>query len=307
MKRIGLFFLAAMLLLAGCRKEDTAVTLAEGEVAVYYTNASANRLVSEVYTPTATEWEGQVKELYSRMQAGGYEDTIPAIPSDLVLSEVKLSGNTLSMYLTGSYEALSAVSRILFLTAVTRTMTQLPDIVGILYYVNGVAATDGDGNMLGILRADSFVDNAVDSPEDYREEKLVLYFANEQMDRLVKTTRTVVYRSSSSLERIVVEQLLRGPEDKSTYATLPSTASLLSINVRDKVCYVNFDNKFITEVLAAYDYIPVYSVVNSLTELPSVEKVQISINGSSETAFQRDITTFSLPFERNLDYVEGES
>ena len=44
--------------------------------------------------------------------------------------------------------------------------------------------------------------------------------------------------------------------------------------------------------------------MNSLTELPNVDKVQISINGSSETGFQRDILSFAIPFTRNMKYVE---
>lgn len=305
MKRFVFLFLASILLLAGCKKEETLVTPAEGELAVYYTNASSNRLIMGTYQPQSSEWSSLVEELYTCMQTGGQGDTIPVIPSDLVFSEASLSGNTLSLYLSGPYESMSPASRILFLSAVTRAMSQLQDIAGVIFYVNGEPAVDGEGNALGILRPASFVDNAVDSPEDYREETLTLYFANEAMDRLVRTTRTVVYRSSTSLERVVVEQLLSGPEGRDAFTTLPPTASLLSINVRDGVCYVNFDSKFVSEVIAPYDYIPVYSVVNSLTELPTVDKVQISINGSSETGFQRDITNCSVPFERNMDYVEG--
>ena len=244
------------------------------------------------------------RETVQKMQEGGYEDTIPAVAADITISDISLSGNTMSIALQGPWDTMRAPNRMLFLAAVTRTLTQLKDVDGILFTMNGEALTDESGNMMGVLRSASFVDNAVDNPEDYREAVIALYFANEAMDGLVKVERTVVYRSSSSMERIVVEQLLRGPEDSGAKASLPNTASLLSINVRDGVCYVNFDSKFITEVLGSYDYVPVYSVVNSLTELPNVDKVQISINGSSETGFQRDILSFAIPFTRNMKYVE---
>lgn len=299
-----LLVLAAALLLAGCHKEKATVTPGEGEVVIYYSNASCSRLISKIYTPQHEQTVELARELYAKMQEGGYEDTIPAVPADIMISDISLSGNTMSIALQGPWDSMNGSNRMLFLAAVTRALTQLETVDGILYTVNGEALTDESGSTMGVLRNASFVDNAVDNPEDYREAVIALYFANEAMDGLVKVERTVVYRSSSSMERIVVEQLLRGPEDSGAKASLPNTASLLSINVRDGVCYVNFDSKFITEVLGSYDYVPVYSVVNSLTELPNVDKVQISINGSSETGFQRDILSFAIPFTRNMKYVE---
>ena len=299
-----LLVLATAVFLAGCHKDKVTVTPGEGEVVIYYSNASCSRLISKIYTPQHEQTVELARELYAKMQEGGYEDTIPAVAADITISDISLSGNTMSIALQGPWDTMRAPNRMLFLAAVTRTLTQLKDVDGILFTMNGEALTDESGNMMGVLRSASFVDNAVDNPEDYREAVIALYFANEAMDGLVKVERTVVYRSSSSMERIVVEQLLRGPEDSGAKASLPNTASLLSINVRDGVCYVNFDSKFITEVLGSYDYVPVYSVVNSLTELPNVDKVQISINGSSETGFQRDILSFAIPFTRNMKYVE---
>ena len=299
-----LLVLATAVFLAGCHKDKATVTPGEGEIVIYYSNASCSRLISKIYTPQHEQTVELARELYAKMQEGGYEDTIPAVAADITISDISLSGNTMSIALQGPWDTMRAPNRMLFLAAVTRTLTQLKDVDGILFTMNGEALTDESGNMMGVLRSASFVDNAVDNPEDYREVVIALYFANEAMDGLVKVERTVVYRSSSSMERIVVEQLLRGPEDSGAKASLPNTASLLSINVRDGVCYVNFDSKFITEVLGSYDYVPVYSVVNSLTELPNVDKVQISINGSSETGFQRDILSFAIPFTRNMKYVE---
>lgn len=299
-----LLVLATAVFLAGCHKDKATVTPGEGEIVIYYSNASCSRLISKIYTPQHEQTVELARELYAKMQEGGYEDTIPAVAADITISDISLSGNTMSIALQGPWDTMRAPNRMLFLAAVTRTLTQLKDVDGILFTMNGEALTDESGNMMGVLRSASFVDNAVDNPEDYREAVIALYFANEAMDGLVKVERTVVYRSSSSMERIVVEQLLRGPEDSGAKASLPNTASLLSINVRDGVCYVNFDSKFITEVLGSYDYVPVYSVVNSLTEFPNVDKVQISINGSSETGFQRDILSFAIPFTRNMKYVE---
>lgn len=50
----------------------------------------------------------------------------------------------------------------------------------------------------------------------------------------------------------------------------------------------------------------IYSIVNSLTELPQVKKVIISIDGQEEVAFTSDI---DLPktFERSERYISEEN
>lgn len=306
MKRAAILLLAVLFLLAGCQSDSASTSLEEGEVTVYYTNISSTRLVSDVYTLESTETDEQIRELYEQMQEGDGEEYYASVPSELLLGTFSLNGTILSMDLEGEYYELSSAKRILCLAALTRTLTQVDGVEGLSVSVNGEAVTDSEGNSMGILRSTTFVDNAVDNPDDYKEETVVLYFANAEGDKLVETTTTVVYRSSTALERVVVEELLQGPDDSSLTATLPSTATLLGINVRDGICYVNFDENFITDIVGSYDYIPVYSLVNSLTELSTVDKVQISINGSTETAFTRDITSFAMPFERNMEYVEGD-
>ena len=73
--------------------------------------------------------------------------------------------------------------------------------------------------------------------------------------------------------------------------------------MRNGTCYVNFDSSFVDSALNVSDYVPVYSVVNSLTELPNISRVVITVDGVSSMKF-RDIS-LEDPFERNLDYVEN--
>ena len=53
------------------------------------------------------------------------------------------------------------------------------------------------------------------------------------------------------------------------------------------------------------EYIPIYSIVNSLCEISYVNKVQITINGSQDVMF-RDVISLNTQFERNLELGETE-
>ena len=89
------------------------------------------------------------------------------------------------------------------------------------------------------------------------------------------------------------------------YDTLPRNAKALSVTVKNGICYVNFDSAFADDALNVSEYIPIYSVVNSLTELPNISRVQISINGVSNIKF-RDSISLEQPLERNMDYVKNQ-
>ena len=68
---------------------------------------------------------------------------------------------------------------------------------------------------------------------------------------------------------------------------------------------MNLDEKFLDNPYEISDMLPVYSIVNSLTELSNISKVQFSINGKTDVKFRESISLES-PFERNLDLIESQ-
>ena len=121
---------------------------------------------------------------------------------------------------------------------------------------------------------------------------------------LQEEKREVMRNSNTSLERLIVEQLIEGPQELGHYATLPSDVKLLNVSVNDSVCSINLDSAFLNNALDVAAYIPIYSIVDSLAELSTVSRVQIRINGSQDDVF-RDQIPLSTVFERNYDYIAG--
>jgi len=131
----------------------------------------------------------------------------------------------------------------------------------------------------------------------------MLYFANEDGTALQPVYREVVYNSNISMERLAVEQLLKGPNTDIAFATLNPDAKLNSITVRDGVCYVDFDTSFLTQPNNVTSEVAIYSLVNTLVNITEVNKVQISINGETNVTFMENMN-LSTMFERNLDIVQ---
>ena len=294
MKKVGIFLLI-LLLIPGCRKTVTEEQMGDDSVLAYYVNAAMTRLTGDAHKLQAADLSGRIEELYAVLQESGHGETVAAVPESLKLISQNVDSRILSLDLEGPYYEMSTASQVMCLAALTKTMTQLEEVDYIRLSVNGSPVTQGETEV-GILRSGMFMDDIKDNPDSYIDTELVLYFASEDGRQLVKTTLSVGYQSGSSLERIVVEQLLRGPQ----------VSGVLGVNVRDGICYVNFDDKFISDSLSGgYDYIPVYSLVNSLTELPTVQKVQLMINSKTDVSYSDNIS-FAAPLERNMDYVGGE-
>ena len=59
-------------------------------------------------------------------------------------------------------------------------------------------------------------------------------------------------------------------------ATLPGTTKLINVSVAERICYLNFDSSFRNTIdNKLTEDVVLYSIVNSLTSLPTVDKVQI--------------------------------
>ena len=202
----------------------------------------------------------------------------------------------------GSRVNMSATREILCRAALTKTMTQIEGIDYISIYVADQPLLDSYGNPVGMLSDSDFIEGISDI-NSYEKSQLKLFFADETGERLVEENREVVYSVNTSRERLIVEELIRGPQTLGHYRTLPEGTKLLSVSLNENICYINFDSTFLNNTLEVNEYIPIYSIVNSLSEISSVSKVQITINGSQDVMF-RDIVSLNTQFERNLEIGE---
>ena len=102
-----------------------------------------------------------------------------------------------------------------------------------------------------------------------------------------------------------MQQLIAGAKESGHLSTIPPTTQLFNVAVSDGVCFVNFDDAFKNQNMEITENIVLYSIVNSLTQMPNVKEVMISINGdtSGMVRFNRKL---SVVYTRDLSYLEGE-
>ncbi len=307
MKKIAAYMLMLCLtvVLAGC--SDREEEQIKSGYKIYYVNSEENNVVVESYNPESRDTDDMIKAFLDKLEESGDSAEYKAAkPKDVRLLEYNLSEENLSLKFNSAYERMDHTTEILMRTAYVRTLVQIPGVNFVDIYVGEQPLMDSKGNAVGFMNEETFVDNSGRLIHAYQEADLILYFANEEGRKLKQTMKSIVYDRNMPLEKVVIEQLIKGPsEGKELYPTIPSNTRLLGVSVKDGICYVNFDEEFLKLENEVQEKVQIYSVVNSLAELPTVSKVQISINGITDRVFV-DKINFNTVFERNLDLIESD-
>ena len=115
------------------------------------------------------------------------------------------------------------------------------------------------------------------------------------------------YRRNLPRERVVLEQLARGPLDEGHYPTIPSNSVAISVTTADRICYINMNSAFQEDALDVAEDISVYSIVNSILDSCEADRVQISIEGSTEGNYGSSMPLYNF-YQKNEDLImqEGE-
>ena len=298
--------LLLLAVLAGCGKKEAAKKEQEG-YQIYYINKDETAVVMKAYEPQGETDAQLIGEFLRLLQMNPQEgEEKAAIPAEVTLQEYSFENGQLSLHFDNAYLNMDKLYEILCRSAVVRTMCQIPGVEYVNFLVGNNPLMDSNETPVGPLNAESFVENMGDEINMYTETTLDLYFSNADGDKLVDEMVAIRYSSNMSVEKLVLEQLIRGPITKDAYPTIPSETKILSVSTKDGICYVNLDEGFLSQGYNVMEAIPIYSIVNSLTEIPGINKVQILINGETNRVFRESIR-FETIFERNLDLIEEGS
>lgn len=301
------FFMGAMLVLAavsyaGCGKKEEK----QSDYQIYYMDKEKTKLLMSGYNTDTSDIHELAEELLVQMkQAPDDVDMQKVMPETVKIQSVDIENYVLHIDYNAEYASMKKKEEYLCRAAMVLTLTQIEKVNFVKFSIDGQDLTDSAGNAVGALRAADFVDNSGATINSYQSVKYVLYFANEDGTKLVDKTYDGITSNNTSMEKYVVEQLIKGPSDFSVHRTLSSHVKLLSISTVEGVCYVNFDESFLNESENVSSEVAIYSIVNSLCDLGYINKVQISVNGDVELFYHENVP-LNQPFMRNLDLLEKE-
>jgi len=267
-------------------------------------NQEETRIKYENKELQAKNTEGLVQEALQILQETPEDDTLkPVLPQNVRVEGYVLEQNQLYLDFSVEYLEMLKVYEVLCRAAIVRTLCQIPEIDYVGFRVAEQPLMDLNGRAIGLMNEEQFIENAGEEINAYKTVELTLYYTNEAGNRLVAQDMEMEYNSNISLEKLIVERLIAGPPFEGAYPTIAPDTKLVSIAVREGVCYVNLNEGFLEAGYNVTESVPVYSIVNSLIENTSAQKVQISINGETNLLYREGIT-FDTFFEFHKELIE---
>jgi len=144
--------------------------------------------------------------------------------------------------------------------------------------------------------------------ESYPEKlELNFYFSSlEEEKKLVSEKRTIIAGNSEAAVRNAVTELLKGPEKSYHFPVIPAGTELIDAETNKNIAEIDLSQEFLNESLDSriLDEYIIYSIVNTLTEIPEIEGVIFYIEGIRIKVYGN--IDLSIPAIRNKEYLEEQ-
>ena len=223
---------------------------------------------------------------------GGNEALACALPPDTEITDWRVEDGLMTLTLSDGFLEASEMDRSAAAMCAALTLCQLET-------VDALSVSAG-GRVLfsGLVPEDALLDPGETDPYVRR---LRLYFPDGEGRYLVSEYHSLTLDEETPFERYVVEELLRGPNSGELRSAIPRGTSLLSCGTEDGVCTVDLSRAFYTgrPRTAREERLVIYSLVDSLTALSSVDSVRILVEGESlSTYVYRSLSQPLEPYDR---------
>ena len=185
--------------------------------------------------------------------------------------------------------------------AVVKTLCLIDGVNSVKVTVEGEDFVSSDGNIIGALTSDD-INLSIDT--DSSETHTVrLYFADSETNKLAAEERTIRITDQQPLQQYIIHELIKGPKDRNHSAVLSSGTTLISVTISDNIGFVNFAKNFVDKNTSSpeKEEQAIFSIVNSMTELEGISRVQFLVEGKKVEKFGE--ISIEHPIGRNDDII----
>ncbi len=296
-----LTLLSVIFILSGCGWFSAQKGNTDVDACVYYIEENGTVLVeTNVSLPALTKEEKA--EYLIDMLINAPDGKISPICDGTKLKSVTIKDEIATVDFSKEFSNYDDLKNILAPTAVAKTLCSLDFISGVNILVDGAGVLGNDGTPIGIIMESDIVNGRL--PTQANAKTLILYFADETGEGLKPERREVLLPAAGTVEKAVVEELIAGPEMSGNISIIPGETKVLSVETKNNVCFVNLSKEFVDRYQGgtAGELLTVYSIVNSLTELETVQSVQFLIEGKKREEFIHMI--FNEPIVRDASFIK---
>lgn len=124
--------------------------------------------------------------------------------------------------------------------------------------------------------------------------------------KLVSEKRTIIAGSPDIAVKNAVQELLKGPTQSYHFPLIPAGTKLLNVETYENIAEIDLSQEFLENSLDTriLDEYIIYSIVNTLTEIPEIEGVIFYIEGIRIKVYGN--VDLSVPAIRDKEYIDEE-
>ena len=257
-----------------------------GQIKVYCTNASSDSLHWENYDLTSGSMDDRIKQVFGFLSSVQKASHKKVLPDDVgIISYYFGIDGQLIIDFSAQYLNMSIVQETLCRAAIVKTLCQIDGVDYLEFYVDGAPLRLSD-IPAGLMTSSDFVSISGSESDFEQRMSVALYFTDDKGKLLWEAVTDVRLDGLKTLEQVVLENLIKGPDDGlGLQASVNAKTVVNRVRTNDGICYVDLSEEFITKPGKISDEVAVYSVVNTLCELPSITKVMLTVGGSERKSY----------------------
>ena len=285
MKKLTVLLLA-LLTLAACGQKDGSeisylLYFQEGEFG-FAAGDGALQTENLYLSPEETQDPQLLAELLMiHLLEGPFDETLKStMPSGTSLVSLKLTGGLALVDLSSQYSSLSGVALTLADSAVTMTLTQIPEILSVRITVRGRELAYRDKQIFTAR------DILLTPEEDVISTLSAMLYFQSPEGVLIPEARTLDLYEGDTQVSAVAQALERGPENRELLPVLPF--QVRSLWQEDDVCYVNLSSAQLEGLDDATLETALEALRNSLCSLESVGETRFLVDGEFSHAANFD-------------------
>jgi germination protein M len=290
-------------------KENTANEITEdvstAKDQIYLVNENTNGLVPVFVDINYEDTETQIENILISLK-NDYEElrASASIPENININNLRLDGDNVIIGFSKEYSEMSTVGEVLCRSSIVKSLTAIDGINSVEFYIEGVPLKNAAGTIIGSMGTDDIVLDFTDTNSQSTRRQIKLYFSDDNGMYLVPVDYDVIINTDEEIERTILNMLMVGPYEDGLVSTIPEDTKINNVYTNKGICYVDLSEEFITNHSGGStgESFTIYSIVNSLTELSNISKVQFLIDGEIKEEYKGHIE-FDKLFEKNLDLV----
>lgn len=248
---------------------------------LYFINEDGTGIVSSPYKIRYRDEDELIRNTLEMLRKGPKSAKLGKImPKETQITGIELlGGGFLTVHFSNEFLSEDSARNVLNTYAVVKSLCSTEHVSSVRVLVNGEPIKDRDGKALDYVSASDI--NL--ETEEYRSElrQVKLYFADSTANELVPETRTIKITDQQPIEQYLINELIKGTKDKNMKSLLSKKTVLVSVDVEENICYLNFKSNFLSDNKGSEEHekLVIYSIVNSLTELQTIARVQFYMDG----------------------------